>query len=186
MQPVRAAQSGGPLRRFGPMTAPPGRAILCLLPPPRVMGSANVVCRWSLRLLSMGGATGCGWRVQQERASCMGVARACLCRCTPTPWRCTAWQGMGCERAGAIHKRAACKHASTIHTAPAWGPRERLLLAQLLIQLAGCSGCAHVHFKTGCWLAGCSSRQRRKIKCTGICAPAPSSGLPALLLLTVR
>jgi len=37
-------------------------------------------------------------------------------------WRCAAWQGMGCNLqckragAGAMHKRAVCKHSSRKHT----------------------------------------------------------------------
>jgi len=85
-----------------------------------------------------------------------------------------AQQGMGFERgARAIYKHIARwrKHKYK-YTAPA-PPPGSLPLVQLLIQLAGCSGCAQVQCTTVCRLQAHRLQQQAtaKIKCAG-----PSNG----------
>jgi len=95
-------------------------------------------------------------------ACCMGVARALVC-----PVHTNAM----------VHSMGHTQALDSPRRCPS--PRERQLLAQLLIQLTECWGCASaVHNR----LAGCNKRQRRRIMSTG--TELRLSG--ALLSLTVR
>jgi len=90
-------------------------------------------------------------------------------QCTPTPIKCTAWQGMGCEHgARAIHKRA-------VRSSPGFSSNEL--------------GARHVHkCTTGCRLQARRLQQATMIECTGRLpsAQGPSAPSPALLSLIVR
>jgi len=134
------------------------------------------------------------------QAQVAGATGACLhawavresvsAQCTPTPRRrCTAWQGMGCERdARATHERATRwrKHSSTSACSPGGAPAPRPASHPMGWVLGLCTSAPQA---TGCRLGAHRLQQATMIKCAGrlLSAQGPSaSSNGALLSLTIR
>ena len=122
-QPVRAAHPRGPIRRFGPMTAPPRRARLYPPSPPRGIDGVYI---WSADgacvLNAWGEPPGAGGGCNRRVLACMGIAQVCVC-----PVHTNANQVHSMARHGLRTwctgcTQACCALAQAQYTAPAPAP----------------------------------------------------------------
>ncbi len=79
--------------------------------------------------------------------ACMGVARFCVCPVHTNANKVHSMARHGLRTWCTGHTQACRALAQAQNTAPAPAPLEERQLAQLLIQWAGCSGCAQVHHR---------------------------------------